>query len=193
MRTFTTVILTFILGNSLGQTVIMLDTYPVDTIVLKEFTEKKIVAYNINSVTVFVKYEDYKSEFDAIWERYHQMEMRMTETEAKDKDDDDLEYEARWKLMDSVHSLLETRVQYSDTVYLSHEIFTRVGFGCLMNLSKQIEAGTCAVTDKKNKRHYTIIRRPVSRHRGRMNISGGRQYFLPKSKTCFYEVTDWIT
>ena len=191
MRTFLLILTICFCLNVQGQGV-PFDKYTTDTIKLKDFTVKKIVSYKINSVTVYVNYEDYIKEHYVFWKRYHDG-MKETAKEKRKGENINSDYELRYKVIDSIYKLLRKEVKTSDTIYLTQETFDNVGLRCLMDLDKQIDKGTCAIVDDKNNRQYIIIRQKGSVYRGPLNAWGGRRYFLLGQPNYFFEATDWIS
>ncbi len=168
------------------------DKYTTDTIRLKDFTAKKIVAYEIHSVTVYVNYDDYKKELYIFWKRYNEGIKEISKEKRKGEYINS-DYKPRYKVIDSVYKLLNKQIKTSDTIYLSQKPFDKVGLRCLMDLDKQIEKGTCAITDNKNNKQYIIIRQKGEWYRGPLNAWGGRRYFLIGQTSYFLEATDWIS
>ena len=164
------------------------DKYVTDTFRLTDFTAKKIVAYEINSVTVYVNYEDYKNELYTFWKNYKKSRKYKSSSNILNHD-----FENRYRVIDSVYKLLVKQIKIVDTIFLTQKSFSSVGLRCLMDLDRQIENRTCAIVDSNNVRQFIIIRKKGSWYRGPLESWGGRRYFLVDYKNYFYEATDWIS
>ncbi|OQP61780.1 hypothetical protein A3860_31460 [Niastella vici] len=169
------------------------DTYTVDTITLTDIHFKKVVSYQINSVTFFVNYEDYKNELYICWKRYHDG-MKGTKREKRRGEYINPDYEPRWKIIDSVYQLLKKQVTTQDTIFLTQKIFDKVGLGALNSFfPDMIEKNNCAIFGSDNKRHFIIIRHKGSKKTGNFTGTGGRVYFLPGQKKYFIGAMDWVS
>ena len=172
---------------------IPLDQYTIDTIYLKDFTVKKIVSYKFRDVTFFVSYEDYKKELTIYWKRYTES-MKRTAKSKQRGEYINPDYEPRYKLIDSVYQILKKESKSKDTIFLTHQIFDRVGLGSMNNFFPDlIEKSRCTIINNNNEKQSIIIRQKGSWYRGPLAAWGGRRYFLPGSQQFFISATDWVS
>jgi hypothetical protein len=172
--------------------IIPYDNYTVDTLHLEYFNAKSIIAYNFDSVTFYVDYEDYKKEFYSLWETYHNGIKERAKAKRKgyyyNKD-----YEKRWPFIDSVYSVLTRQIKERDTIYLSHKLFFSAGLSDLNDFFPNlIEKNKCTITNAKGERQTILIRQKGSHIKGAESF-GGRRYFLVGHLEYFIEATDWET
>lgn len=175
---------------SLGQ--VPLDKYTVDTIRLPDFQAKKIVAYKLSQVTIYVKYQDFYYEFLPLYKRYNSG-MKSIAKERRKGEYINPDYDQRFRILDSTYKLLKAQVKLADTVYLTQASYSKYELRELIDFDKHIENGTCAITDNNNNRHYLIVRQKGSWYRGPLAAWGGRRYFLPGYAEFFLSGTDWIS
>jgi hypothetical protein len=168
------------------------DSYTSDTIRLPEFNTKKVVAYKLKQVTIYVNYQEFYKEFLPLYKRYKDG-MKGTEKEKRRGEYINPEYEPRFRILDTTYRLLKTQEKLKDTIYLTQETFDKYQLREIIDLDKHIENGTCAITDNNNNRHYIVIRQKGSWYRGPLNAWGGRRYFLPGQTQFFLSGTDWIS
>lgn len=190
MRLLFILLTTFTSTSIFGQ--VPLDQYTIDTIQLPVFYAKKIVAYKLSQVTVYVSYKDFYNEFLPRYKRYKDG-VKDIEKERRKGKYINPDYEPRFRILDSTYKFLKTQVKIADTVYLTQTTFTRYQLRELIDFDKHIEKGTCAITDNKGKRHYVIIRHKGYWYRGPLEAWGGRRYFLPGRTEFFLSGTDWIS
>jgi hypothetical protein len=179
-------------GSPLRVDGIKLDQFITDTLHLGQFTAKKIVAYKFPSVTIYVDYNDYLNSLKFFWKRYNDG-MKGAKKEKAQGHYINPDYGPRWLLIDSIYQAIRRLSKTQDTIYISQNIFDKVGLRALMDFDVQIENGNCAIYDDKNIRQTIIIRQKGSWYRGPLAAWGGRRYFLQGAATYFYEATDWIS
>ncbi|MCB0777798.1 MAG: hypothetical protein KDB99_15955 [Chitinophagaceae bacterium] len=161
-------------------------------IYLKEFSSRKVLAYTISYVTVFMSFEDGKNDIKRAWQFFwsgvtpEEKQKIISERDSSDRNN-------RILFIDSIYEYLSFAIKNQDTVYLSQTTFDNAEFRCLIAIDQLIEKGECAIVDNRNKRHYKIIRKKGYWYKGQLNAWGGRRYFLPKKKKWFYAAMDWIS
>lgn len=187
MRIYFLICTIFFCRHAIAQ-VIPFDKYTSDTIKLKTFTAKKIVAYRIGYVTIFMDHKSFLDEYYVFWKRYD--DDRKERIKDNDMDDD---FALRFNTIDSAYRLLKTKIKTADIVFLAQDPFDKAGLKCLVRLDVYIENGTCAVKDENNQLQHTVTRHKGSWHRGPLNAWGGRRYFLPGRTIHFYQETDWLS
>lgn len=169
------------------------DSYKTDTIQLQGVLFAKTVAYKLNTVTFYVNYEDYKNTLYVLWKRYRDG-MKTVKKEKRKGEHINPDYEPRWRTLDSVYTLLKTKVKTQDTLFLSQNIFDKVGLAPLSNFFPDlIEKKQCAIVDDKGQRHFLIIRQTGWKKTGEMTSYGGSSYFLPGQKKAFIGRMNWVT
>ena len=190
MRLLLIILTAFTWTNSFGQ--IPLDNYTVDTIHLLKFHAKKVVAYKLKQVTVYVSYQNFYKEFLPLYKRYKEG-VKGIEKERKRGEYINPDYEPRFRILDSTYKFLKAQVKTADTVYLTQTTFDKYQLRELIDFDKHIEKGTCAITDNNKDPHYIIIRQKGSWYRGPLAAWSGRRYFLPGQTEFFLSGTDWIS
>ena len=169
------------------------DQYRTDTIYLEKIYFKKVVSYKIGSIIFLVDYSDFKDNLYSFWKKY-QKENRLAEKEKHNGVVVNPAYEPRWRLIDSVYKIIKTQIKTQDTIFLSQEIFDKVGIGPWGNFFPDlIEQNECAIFDENQKQHFTIVRQTGTKIRGPLDGYGGRAYFLPGQKQYFIAALDWIS
>jgi len=163
-----------------------------DTIRLKEFHAKKIVAFTIHRVTIFVDYRDFEKEMRAFWKYYnHGLKGYF---KAKDRGEVvNADFEIRYRAIDSFYKDLNAQIKIADTIHLVEGGLSKYDLGDIIYYDRQIENGHCAIEDEQHVRYFIILRQKVSRMRGFLDGWGGRWYFLPGHKEHFYAAMDWIS
>jgi hypothetical protein len=189
MRLLFIILTTFFSTIVIGQT---RDHYTVDTIQLPEFHVKKVVAYKLNQVTIYVSYKDFYKEYLPLYKRYKKGAKGIAK-ERKQGHYINPDYEPRFKILDTTFKYLKTQIKKADTVYLTQSTFDKYQLRELISFDQHIEKRTCAITDNINKRQYIIIRQKGSWYRGPLAAWGGRRYFLPGQTSYFLSGTDWIS
>jgi hypothetical protein len=154
-----------------------------DTIKLAEFKAKKIVAYKISYITVYVSYNFYYSDLGLFLKRRDEM-MKQYGIKENDKG---------YKLVNAVYKRIQKQIKTSDTIYLDQKDFDKKGLTCLLSIDYAIEHGECAIVDNRNQKQSIIIRQKLSWDGIPLSGWGGRRYFLPGKSDYFFEVTDWIS
>jgi hypothetical protein len=190
MRLLLVLLTAFTSTLSFGQ--VPLDNYTTDTIRLPEFKAKKIVAYKLQQVTIYVNYKDFYKEFLPLYNRYKDG-VKGIEKERRQGHYINPDYEPRFRILDTTIQQLKAQIKTADTVFLTQTTFDKYQLRELIDFDKHIENGTCAITDNKGKRHYLIIRQKGSWYRGPLAAWGGRRYFLPGRTSFFLSGTDWIS
>jgi hypothetical protein len=192
MRITALIIMVFIFLKAASQEPVY-ETYTVDTVYLKEIKFKKVVAYNINTVTFLVNYNDYRNSLYSLWKTYYRG-MKNKKKELSGGRSVNPDYESGWRTVDSVYTILKEEARTQDTIFLSQKIFDRAGIGAMNNFfSDLIESGQCAILDENNKRHYLIIRHEGAKKTGTSAGLGGRAYLLPGDNKYFIAALDWVS
>jgi hypothetical protein len=181
MRIGLTILISFSLASAFGQ--YPKEKYAVDTIHLNSFEEKKVVAYEINSVTVCIKYDDYR-----------QALYKTLQSFSKDIKSETSKYIINThKFLDSIYKKNEIDILEYDTIHISQKTFDKLVLRSVIDFDKQIENSTCAIFNEKNIRQYFVVRQTGSWYKEFDLGWGGRKYFLLNQKTPFYLVADWTT
>ncbi len=189
MRLQSIILATLFSTISIGQT---LDHYTVDTIHLPKFHVKKVVAYKLKQVTIYVAYKDFYTEFLPLYKRYKNGVKNIAK-ERKQGLFINLDYEPRFKILHTTFKYLNYQIKKADTVYLTQSTYDKYQLRELISLDKHIENRTCAIKDNNNKQQYTIIRQKGSWYRGPLAAWGDRRYFLSGQTSYFLSGTDWIS
>jgi hypothetical protein len=158
---------------------------PTDTLLLKNVSFKKTIAYKLEEVTLLVDFEEYRKALDC--RRLYNKQMR----QALSKDSSRLVNEMRegWLFTDSLYQLINAQAATQDTIFLTRSNF-RFGLTPSGNFFPDlIESGKCAIVDENNKKHFLIIRGKWSSESA-YGISEGRTYYLPGHKRHFMIATD---
>jgi hypothetical protein len=168
------------------------DKYTVDTIRLAELKIKKVVAYKLKQVTIYVKYKDFMKEFTPLYKRYKDG-MKGTDKEREQGHYINPHYEPRFSILDTTFKLLQSQIKIADTVFLTQTTFDRYQLREIIDFDKYIEKGACAIRDNDNNQHFIVIRQKGSWYRDLLAAWGGRRYFLPGQIEFFFSATDWIS
>lgn len=154
-----------------------------DTIKLEAFKAKKIIAYKISYVTVYVSYNFYYSDLGLFLKRRDEM-MKQYGIKEKDKG---------YEMVNAVYKRIQKQIKTSDTIYLDQKDFDKKGLTCILSVDYAIEHGECAIIDNRKQKQLIVIRQKLSWEPFPLSGWGGRRYFLPGKSNYFFEVTDWIS
>lgn len=169
------------------------DTFRVSRIRLQQdWKVEKMVVYEINKVKIGVDYKEYKKNIYKMWRSYKKSYKEVRE-DARKGEIGSIKILNCYIVIDSIYRLLKKEIKQKDTILLRHETFESVGLRCLMDMSIQLEKGTCAIFDENNKRIFGIIRKKGSWYKGHKHAWGGRRYYLPDHENYFFEARDWIS
>ena len=171
---------------------IKLDKFTIDTLHLKKFKAKKIIAYKLGSVTFYINKNIYLKSLKVFWKNY-KAGMKFVEDEKNKGGYVNPEYEPRWRVIDSIYHTIRKLSKKQDTIFLSQKTFTKVGLRPLIDFAVQMENGHCAIYDNNNIQQKIIIRQRGSWYRGFLQFWSGRRYFLKGAVSFFYEATDLIS
>jgi len=173
---------------------VTLDHYVLDTIYLKDFNAKRVVAYKMNSITYFVAYEDYKKALKVFWKRVQQNKKSLAKSRRNGEyiNEDAVK---RGEVIDSIYRYLISSIKKNDTVYLVDRFDGSYYLIGQMNnfFPDLMEKGRCSITDENNVKQYAIIRQTGSWYRDPLAAWAGRRYFLPGRKSFFIQATDMIS
>ena len=180
MRIGFTILMLFSLVPAFGQYPI--NKYVVDTIHLGSFKEQKVAVYEINSVSICIKYEDYKKALYKILQSFSKNIEKETNAYII----------STQKSLDSLYKQNETDVQVYDTIRISQKTFDKLVLRSIIDFDKHIESNSCAIFDEENIRQYLIVRETGSWSKQFDMGWGGRKYYLPNHKDLFFLVVDWM-
>jgi len=95
-----------------------------DTFKLKNVEYKKVIAYNVNSATIMVDYNDFMKVFEPIWKRFKDVVKPLDKGKAENND-----YRPRFHFLDTTYQNILRQINEKDTAYLEEFAFRMADMG----------------------------------------------------------------